>query len=168
MLTINDSTKGSDSIYNVSIGNIIFAYDQRTFNSDPGLDSLAAYLINNTEAIIEVGAYADSRGRAYYNYLLSIKRASAIKKYLISKGVKQNQVNTVGYGEENPLTYNIIDGRYNSDSQKYNRRAEFRVLNQGKQQLEILEIKDIPESYRNPYYDRYYKKNEKNDIEIEI
>jgi len=168
LLSNNDSITDSDSIFSLKISNILFGYDQRNFKANPGLDTLAAYLIRNPEAVIEIGAYADSKGRASYNYILSDRRANSIKYYMEKKGVDPKQLIAVGYGEENPLTYNKIKGYYNTNSQKYNRRAEFRVITQGKHILEINQIKDIPEEYKNPYYKIDYKKKDRNDIETSL
>lgn len=154
----------------VEIENILFPFGKANkITKNKSLDELAKYLINNKEAVIEIGAYADSKGRATYNQKLSEQRANVVKKYLTNKGVVEKQLVTVGYGEENPITINKNKkGYWLSASQKYNRRIEFRMLNQGEETLLIRPMSNIPEQYKNPKYDKDYVKNKRNDIETKI
>lgn len=121
------------------------------------LDSLAAYLKKFPEAVVEIGAYADSKGPANYNRFLSLQRAKAVYYYLYKKGVRPNQMVTVGYGEENPVAFNVIDGKLNEQSMDYNRRVEFRMIKQGKKSLLIKPLTDIPEKFQNPAYSKKYQ-----------
>lgn len=41
---------------------------------------------------------------AQYNKHLSLRRAEAVKRYLVSKGVDATRLDTVGYGSEQLLT----------------------------------------------------------------
>lgn len=63
------------------------------------LDDLVAKLQGITlEVIIAVG-HTDSFGSDKYNDRLSIRRAEAVKAYLVSKGIEANRVYTEGKGE---------------------------------------------------------------------
>lgn len=55
------------------------------------------------EVILAVG-HADRFGSDNYNQRLSEKRASAVKTYLLSKGVAENRIKTEGRGKTQPLT----------------------------------------------------------------
>jgi OOP family OmpA-OmpF porin len=57
----------------------------------------------NLEVVIAIG-HADLIGTDEYNQRLSLRRAEAIKAYLVSKGVEQNRVYTEGKGEKQPVT----------------------------------------------------------------
>ena len=152
---------------NIKVENILFPYNNaNNIPNNKSLDKLAVYLTANKSAKIEVGAYADASGRAYYNYLLSIKRANAVKAYLIKRRVEAEQIKVQGYGEENPITINRnSNGTWNKKSMKYNRRIEFRVITQGNDTLLIKPLTNIPKAYKNPKYDKFYKKSKLNNIE---
>jgi OOP family OmpA-OmpF porin len=57
----------------------------------------------NPEVITAVG-HADRFGSDSYNQNLSERRATAVKNYLLSKGVAENRIQTEGRGETQPIT----------------------------------------------------------------
>ena len=57
------------------------------------------------EVIIAVG-HTDSVGSDAYNQKLSVKRAEAVKAYLVTKGIEKNRVYTEGKGEKQPVADN--------------------------------------------------------------
>ena len=76
----------------------------------------------NLEVIIAVG-HTDNIGTAEYNQALSMRRANAVKDYLVSKGVEKNRIYTEGKGEKQPVT-----GDKSSDGRSKNRRVEVEVV----------------------------------------
>jgi OmpA-OmpF porin, OOP family len=76
----------------------------------------------NLEVIIAVG-HTDSVGTDAYNQRLSVRRAEAVKGYLVSKGIEKNRVYTEGKGEKQP----VADNR-TSEGRAKNRRVEIEVV----------------------------------------
>ena len=112
----------------VEIGNVYFDFDKYNIKSEYEdiLNRLAAFMTDNPGAKIEIGGHADYIGTDEYNFLLSGRRAMAVKDYLVNKGVKQDKIEVVKYGESKPIASNS-----KSSLRKYNRRTDFRVLIQG-------------------------------------
>jgi OOP family OmpA-OmpF porin len=76
----------------------------------------------NLEVIIAVG-HTDSVGSDAYNQQLSVKRAEAVKAYLVTKGIEKNRVYTEGKGEKQPVADNKT-----SEGRAKNRRVEIEVV----------------------------------------
>ncbi len=62
----------------------------------------------NTEVMVTVG-HTDAKGTDAYNQALSLRRAEAVKAYLVSKGVDAARVYTEGKGESQPVADNKTD-----------------------------------------------------------
>jgi OmpA-OmpF porin, OOP family len=87
------------------------------------LDDLVSKIRDvNLEVIIAVG-HTDSIGTDAYNQRLSVRRAEAVKAYLVSKGIERNRVYTEGKGEKQP----VADNRTREGRAK-NRRVEIEVV----------------------------------------
>ena len=74
------------------------------------------------EVIIAVG-HTDSVGTDAYNQRLSVRRAEAVKAYLVSKGIERNRVYTEGKGEKQPVADNKT-----AEGRAKNRRVEIEVV----------------------------------------
>lgn len=87
------------------------------------LDDMASKLKSiNLEVVIAVG-HTDSVGSDAYNQKLSIKRAEAVKAYLVSKGIDTSRVYTEGKGEKQPVADNKT-----AEGRAKNRRVEIEVV----------------------------------------
>ena len=76
----------------------------------------------NLEVIIAVG-HTDSVGSDAYNQRLSVRRAEAVKAYLVSKGIERNRIYTEGKGEKQPVASNST-----AEGRAKNRRVEVEVV----------------------------------------
>jgi OOP family OmpA-OmpF porin len=92
----------------------LFDFDKAVVKPDgkAALDGLVTNLQGmNLEAIVTVG-HTDSIGSDAYNAKLSLRRAEAVKAYLVSKGVEASRVFVEGKGETQPVADNkTAEGR---------------------------------------------------------
>ena len=87
------------------------------------LDELAGKVKDiNLEVVIAIG-HTDSIGADAYNQKLSVRRAEAVKAYLVSKGIEPNRVYTEGKGEKQPVASNKT-----KEGRQKNRRVEIEVI----------------------------------------
>ncbi|MEA1874461.1 MAG: OmpA family protein [Bacteroidota bacterium] len=115
------------------IQNIFFEFDRYDVLSEyhENLELLAQYMLDNTDAVIEIAGHTDAIGSNEYNYLLSYRRAKATKDYLVEKGVSPTSLITKKYGKTDPIASNMLDGQDYPEGRKLNRRVEFKPLKQG-------------------------------------
>jgi OOP family OmpA-OmpF porin len=87
------------------------------------LDELSSKIKNmNLEVVIAVG-HTDSIGTDAYNQKLSMRRAEAVKAYMVSKGIEMSRVYTEGKGEKQPIADNKT-----AAGRAQNRRVEIEVV----------------------------------------
>ena len=79
----------------------------------------ANYLKGNSSGNYRLEGHADERGTRGYNLALGERRAQAIERYLQVQGVSSSQLETISYGEENPVATGTTDASYSR-----NRRVE--------------------------------------------
>ena len=114
---------GFDDVKNTSM---MFNSGSARLNRDAKqlLDRIALYVKNDkTVKRIKLTGHTDSIGFKYLNQLLSQRRARAVSKYLISKGVPKRKISLVGRGEVRPHVSNVsVTGR------KFNRRVQVQLI----------------------------------------
>ena len=111
------------------IGN--FAYKKAVLNNytRESLDSLAKIMNNYTDLVILIEGYTDGIGGVKYNMKLAQKRVDVCIQYLISKGVRANQLQGKAMGKCCPIAPETIHGKDNPAGREKNRRVEYKVLN---------------------------------------
>ncbi|OFX61301.1 MAG: hypothetical protein A2046_15675 [Bacteroidetes bacterium GWA2_30_7] len=87
------------------------------------LNNLAELLQYKEDMIIEISGHTDDVGDDNANQKLSEERAVSVKKYLIKKGIFENRIISIGYGESQPIAYNS-----DSTGRQQNRRTEVRII----------------------------------------
>ena len=86
------------------------------------LNAVVAVLADYPKIEVRIEGHTDSQGGASTNQRLSERRASSVRKYLISQGVEENRLKSKGFGEDKPIDTNRTrSGRAN------NRRVEFHI-----------------------------------------
>lgn len=105
-------------------GNVAFATGSATINSSfySTLDSVASVLVKNPDTTLTISGYTDSVGKASSNLQLSKNRADSVARYLINKGVNQARIESVGYGDQNPIASNDTE-----QGRAQNRRVEIKI-----------------------------------------
>ena len=84
------------------------------------LDTGAGILLRNPSILMTIEGHTDSVGSDTFNLALSEARAQAGVDYLVERGVQQERLFSVGYGESRPIADNdTVAGR------RQNRRLEF-------------------------------------------
>jgi OOP family OmpA-OmpF porin len=105
---------------------ITFRFDKSDVIPDPNpvlneaLDILRAY----PNAKVEIQGYTDWIGTEAYNMKLGLRRAEAVKKYLIDHdGINPDNLITKSFGESNPVASNET-----KEGRAKNRRVEFHLV----------------------------------------
>ncbi len=70
------------------------------------LDNVAAVLKSKPSFKIRVEGHTDNQGRAAKNKALSKRRAQAVVKYLVKKGIGRDRLTAEGFGDETPIADN--------------------------------------------------------------
>ncbi len=140
--SINDSTKSADSIQKINEGIqllkeslpfmfqaeappiILFEFNKALLRDDcvEGLSDIIEFFKKNTALTIVLEGYTDNVGSPAYNRKLSLKRASAIKKYFVSRGISAKRISIKGYGEAKPIGTNET-----AEGKTKNRRVEIKI-----------------------------------------
>jgi outer membrane protein OmpA-like peptidoglycan-associated protein len=110
----------------IVLQNIFFDLDkdQMKIESLSELQELATFLKANPDVRIEISGHTDNQGAADYNEDLSLRRANAVKKYLVEReSIAADRLETKGYGALEPLVSNDTE-----EGRAKNRRTEFKVL----------------------------------------
>ena len=88
------------------------------------LDEVVAALRKHPEIIkLQVVGHTDSDGDAKANIRLSKRRATAVMKYLVKKGIERDRLSAIGMGEDNPIASNDTE-----EGKDKNRRVEFLIV----------------------------------------
>lgn len=93
------------------------------------IDKLHKLLTDQPAMKIEVSGHTDNKGNASTNQALSQKRADAVAKLLIKKGIPKDRIVSKGYGPKQPIASNTLpNGKPDPKGMQMNRRVEFKIL----------------------------------------
>lgn len=109
----------------IVLNHLIFA--QGKADIDPKsygeLDEVVQMLKENAQMEIRLEGHTDNVGNPKANMELSQNRVDAVKKYMVSKGIAKNRIETKAFGGSQPLRNEMTP-----EARAKNRRVEMRIL----------------------------------------
>ena len=92
----------------VTLGDVLFSTGKSELRggSDKHLGKLAAFLNKHQDRNVTIEGYTDSVGSESANESLSLRRADAVKSYLVEKGIAASRLSSLGKGEGAPVATN--------------------------------------------------------------
>lgn len=104
---------------------VLFDFDKTEIKSEarPILDEASNIIKINSEIKVEVAGHTDNIGTAEYNMDLSERRADAVMKYFIGKGIDPRRLTVNGYGLTKPVANNDT-----KEGRAKNRRVELTIV----------------------------------------
>ncbi len=114
----------------IRLNNIYYDYndDKILTDAEDDLRVVLELLNQYPDMIIELSSHTDSRGRTPYNELLSGRRAKSAKVWLLNKGIADERIKAVGYGESQILNHCTNGVKCTDDEHRYNRRTEVKII----------------------------------------
>jgi len=104
---------------------IYFDFDSSEVRAeDQELVSRHAMQLNDSMGNVRLDGHADERGSREYNIGLGERRAQAVRQMLMIQGVSASQIQTVSFGEEQPVAMGSSESDYAE-----NRRVEITYTN---------------------------------------
>ena len=92
--------------------NFDFDSAELTVSARSTLNRQSAFLSVNPGLMIVIEGHADERGTREYNLALGDRRATAVRDYLVAKGIDSARVRTVSYGKERPTESGSDEGAW--------------------------------------------------------
>jgi len=105
--------------------NIFFDFDKDELKPESlsSLVRLFNFLVVNQKVNIQIAGHTDNVGSITYNQSLSQRRAESVKNYLLSKGINENRMLSVGMGDKEPIRPNDTP-----ENRALNRRITITIL----------------------------------------
>ena len=117
--------RNGDQIDLIMPGNITFDTDQSSIRPafTDTLQSVALVLKEFNKTTIQIEGHTDSTGSDSYNQLLSERRASSVRDFLLNQGIEPRRTRATGYGERQPVASNET-----AAGREQNRRVELTLI----------------------------------------
>ena len=120
-----DESQSNNILDSNSLENIYFAFNK--FDLSDNMVSMVGQnidlMLNSNVNHVKIEGNCDEWGTDEYNYALGLKRAKTVRDELISKGISQESLILVSYGESNPTCNDKT-----KDCWQKNRRVEFKII----------------------------------------
>ena len=107
------------------LDNVYFDTGKSTLKSSSfkALTDLVEVLKLKSNMFIEIQGHTDNVGSEESNLKLSQDRADAVKNYLVNKGISNDRITSIGYGQSMPIDYNSSE-----EGKAKNRRTSLKVI----------------------------------------
>jgi len=94
-----------DELFLREVRDAYFDYDKADIRPDAraALSKTADFLKANARFKVTIEGHCDERGSTEYNLGLGVRRADAVKQYIVSLGVPADRINTTSFGKEKPF-----------------------------------------------------------------
>jgi len=94
-----------DELWRAGVQDAYFDYDKADIRPDTraALSKTADFLKSNPRFKATIEGHCDERGSTEYNLALGVRRANAVKEYIVSLGVSADRLSTVSFGKEKPF-----------------------------------------------------------------
>ncbi|HVZ21204.1 MAG TPA: OmpA family protein [Vicinamibacterales bacterium] len=109
----------------ITFEDVHFQFDRYNLRPDALmiLDAAVTKLMANPNIRVTIEGHCDSIGTSEYNLALGERRANSVRDYLVSRGIGQDRMRTVSYGEDRPIADNKT-----AEGRAMNRRAHLVVI----------------------------------------
>jgi len=120
------NARATDNGLVVTLGDVLFesAKSELKRGATSNLVKLADFINKYEHCTVVIEGYTDNQGSEAFNFGLSMRRANAIKKYLLGQDVKSNRLAACGNGEGSPIASNA-----SASGRQLNRRVEVIITN---------------------------------------
>ena len=114
----------------IELGNIYYDYDKADIlpDAEKDLNLVLELMTKYPDMVIELSSHTDARGVKVYNRKLSQRRAESAKTWLLEKGITEERIKPVGYGEDQIRNHCANGVKCSDDEHRYNRRTEFTIV----------------------------------------
>jgi len=111
-----------DELFLREVRDAYFDYDKADIRPDAraALSKTADFLKSNPRFKVVIEGHCDERGSTEYNLALGVRRANAVKEYIVSLGVSADRISTVSFGKEKPFCMESTEACW-----QQNRRGHF-------------------------------------------
>lgn len=103
--------------------NFDFAQADVKIRYNSNLDNIVSILKKNPKLKVRIEGHTDNVGSMAFNEKLSLKRAKAVKTYLVKRGIEEKRLYVIGYSFTRPVTTNDTP-----EGRALNRRAELKPI----------------------------------------
>ncbi|MEZ5039868.1 MAG: OmpA family protein [Saprospiraceae bacterium] len=109
----------------IRVDKLFFDANESTITKEsfPTLNEIYSFLNDNKEVVVEIGGHTNNLPPPDVCDKLSQERADEVAKYLASKGISRNRLQTRGYGRREPIADNTT-----RQGRQQNQRVEIKIL----------------------------------------